>query len=127
MKTDSDVRVDEKKNRIYLTLVGFHDLEEATRMRDLYAAAIRQCRPGFTVLADVSRYKPGSGDVQAVHAEAVNLAEAAGVSKVARVTGKSPLGAMQINRIARSEGHYESRNFAAVEEAEAYLDEAPAD
>ncbi len=123
MKTRSTVRLDGEKNRIYLYLEGFHDLEEATRMRDLYKDAIAACRPGFTVLADVSRYKPGHAEVQEIHAQAVKLAAEAGLSKVARVVGKTPLGGMQIDRIARSESKYEARNFATHKEAEAYLDE----
>ncbi len=122
MKTNSTVRVDESKNRIYLVLEGFHDLEEALRMRNLYRDAIKRCKAGFTVLADVSRYKPGVPEVQKVHAEAVKMAERAGVSRVARVVGETPLGGMQIDRIAKSEGRYQSQNFQTVEEAERFLD-----
>jgi nucleotide-binding universal stress UspA family protein len=122
MKTNSIVRVDEEKNRIYLFLEGFHDLDEAVRMRDAYGEAIAGCRPGFTVLADVTRYKPGAAEVQEVHAEAVKLAEEAGVRAVARVVGETPLGGMQIDRIARTEAGYEARNFATYDEAEAFLD-----
>jgi nucleotide-binding universal stress UspA family protein len=123
MKTNSNVRIDASKNRIYLVLEGFHDVEEALRMKKLYKSAIDSCKPGFTVLADVSAYKPGSDQVQAVHAEAVKLAEEAGVRKVARVVGEMPLGGMQINRIAKKEGHYQSAHFETLEEAEEFLDE----
>lgn len=123
MKTDSTIRTDILKNRIYLVLVGYHDIVEATRMKDLYKKAIDGCNPGFTVLVDVSGYKPGSGDVQRVHAEAAKAAKEAGVRKVARVVGSKPLGGMQIERIADEKGHYESAHFGTIEEAEAYLDE----
>lgn len=124
MQTQSTVYVDKQKNRIYLTLEGFHDTEEAKRMRDLYREAIRNCQPGFTVLADVSRYKPGPPEIQEIHSEAVKAAEAAGVRRVARVVGGTPLGGMQIDRIARGEGGYEARNFKTAQEAEAFLDDA---
>jgi len=123
MKTNSTVRVDLYKNRIYLILVGYHDVEEATRIKDLYKKAIKSCRPGFTVLADVSDYKPGSSEIQAVHAEAITSAQNAGVRKVARVVGKKPLGGMQIERIAHDTGHYEAAHFETAEEAERYLDQ----
>jgi len=123
MQTQSTVRVDSTKNRIYLVLEGFHDVEEALRMKKLYKEAIDSCIPGFTVLADVSAYKPGSGEVQQVHEEAIRLAEDAGVSKVARMVGEKPLGGMQIGRIARTKGHYESAHFETVEDAEEFLDE----
>ncbi len=122
MKTNSSVRVDLAKNRIYLYLEGKHDLAEAKRMKDEYSKAIRQCQPGFTVLADVRNYIPGTAEVQAVHEEAVELAELSGVSKVARVVGTTPLGGMQINRIARQHINYEAKHFDAPEEAEDFLD-----
>ncbi len=122
MITNSTVRVDQSKNRIYLYLEGFHDLKEALRMKELYRQAIKKCKPGFTVLADVSNYKPGDEEVQRVHEEAIHMAEEAGVSKVARVVGDTPLGGMQIKRIAKSTASYESEHFETVEEAEAFLD-----
>jgi hypothetical protein len=123
MKTDSTARADVYKNRVYLVLMGYHDLEEALRMKELYKKAIDMCRPGFTVLADVSNYKPGSDETQKVHEEAVELAKNAGVRKVARVVGQKPLGGMQIERIAEDKGHYEAAHFETTEEAEKYLDE----
>ena len=121
MQTNSTIRVNSARNRIYLVLEGFHDIEEALRMKKLYKEAIDTCQRGFTVLADVSAYKPGSDEIQKVHAEAVKLAEGAGVRKVARVVGEAPLGGMQISRIARKEGHYQSANFETVEDAEEFL------
>jgi len=120
--TESYVRYDEKKNRIYLYMEGFHDLKEALRLKEEYRKAIEKCRPGFTVLVDVTKYKPGSEEVQKVHAEASKMDAEAGVSKVARVVGKTPLGGMQLNRISRTVGNYPAKNFATFEEAEAYLD-----
>ncbi|MBN2417303.1 hypothetical protein JXO52_15815 [bacterium] len=122
MKTDSYAKADPAKNRIYLCLKGMHDLAEAERMKDEYCAAIDRCQPGFTVLADVSEYIPGNPQVQAVHEEAISYAERAGVSKVARYVGKTPLGGMQINRIAKMHHHYESAHFDNLDDAEDFLD-----
>lgn len=123
MKTKSSVHTNKMKNRIYLVLEGYHDVEEAGRMRDLYREAVESCKPGFTVLADLTEYKPGDDEVRKIHAEAVRIAEAAGVSKVARVVGDKPLGGLQVERVARQESHYDSAHFATLEEAERYLDE----
>ena len=119
--TNSYVRYDEKKNRIYLHMEGFHDSQEALRMKKEYKKAIEKCRPGFTVLVDVSKYKPGTPEVQKIHAEASKMDAEAGVSKVARVVGKTPLGGMQLNRIAKTVGKSPAKNFATFEEAEAFL------
>jgi hypothetical protein len=123
VKTISTVDVNKIKNRIYLVLEGYHDVDEAKRMKELYRNAIESCKPGFTVLADLREYKPGDDEVRVIHAEAVKLAEAAGVRKVARVVGDKPLGGMQIDRVAKKEGHYDAGHFQTTEEAERYLDE----
>jgi hypothetical protein len=123
MKTDSSVRIDIMKNRIYLTMVGFHDLAEATRMADLYIEAMQKCEPGFSVLVDVSQYKPGAAAIEPVHARVAHAAKAAKIGRVARVVGSSPLGGMQIDRIVRTETDREAKHFATREEAEAYLNE----
>ncbi|HHS14271.1 MAG TPA: hypothetical protein ENN03_10975 [bacterium] len=120
--TNSTIRVDEVRNRIYLVLEGYHDVEEALRLQDLYREAIGRCVPGFTVLADVSAYRPGSEEVQKIHEACVLMADKGGVSRVARVVGGTPLGGMQIQRIAREKTSYQSANFETVEEAEAFLD-----
>lgn len=120
--TKSYVRYDDLKNRIYLFLEGSHDITEATRMKNEYIKAIQKAKPNFTVLADLSTYIPGSNEVQQIHAEAVKFAEKGGVAKVARIVGNTPLGGMQISRIARKEVKYPSKSFMSVEEAEDYLD-----
>ena len=92
-------------------------------MRELYRRAIDKCKPGFTVLVDVSMYMAGSDAVQNEHSEAVKLAERGGVSKVARVVGANPIGGMQLNRIAHTDAGYVSQNFKTHAEAEHFLDE----
>jgi hypothetical protein len=52
------------------------------------------------------------------------MAEQGGCRTVARVVGDSPLGAMQINRLAKTETSYPSEHCATDVEAEADLDEA---
>jgi hypothetical protein len=123
VKTKSLVEFDIAKNRIYLVMEGSHDVEEARRLKEAYREATLVLKPGFTVLSDVSRYIPGSEEVQKVHAEVARIAKQAGVGKVARVIGEKPLGGMQIKRITKHSGGYESKNFVTREEAEDYLDE----
>jgi hypothetical protein len=123
LKTKSLVDYDIIKNRIYMVMEGSHDLDEALRLKEAYREATKVLKPGFTVLSDVSQYIPASDEVQRIHAEVARIAMQAGVGKVARVIGKKPLGGMQIKRITKNSGGYESRNFVTREEAEDYLDE----
>lgn len=120
--TNSYVKYDKTKNRIYIVLEGSFDLSEVTRINKEYARVIKEASPDFTVLSDVSKYIPGSDEVQKIHANSIKMAGEAGVAKVARVVGNTPLGGMQIIRIAHKEVSYPSKNFKTIKEAEEYLD-----
>lgn len=116
------VRIDKAKNRIYLYFEGFMEIDRARKLHDAYKEAISQCTPGFTVVTFAQDYKPGTPEVQDVVRNMTRMAQDAGCRKVARVVGRTPLGGMQINRIAKSQTTYPSRHFATVEDADAYLD-----
>ncbi len=122
MENDQKVRVDKSKNRIYLYFKGFMTPERAKELRDLYRDAISRCKPGFTAVTFSEDYKPSSSEVQEIIHEMTKMAEEGGIKKVARVVGDSPLGAMQIDRIAKSHTSYPARHFKTLEEAEQYLD-----
>jgi len=122
MDNKETVRLDKAKNRIYLYFKGFMTPERAGELRDLYIDAISRAEPGFTAVTFSEDYKPSSPEVQDIIHEMTEAAEKGGIKKVARVTGDAPLGAMQINRIAKSHTSYPSRHFRTLEEAEKYLD-----
>jgi len=117
------LQYDSGKNRVTITAEGSLSYDEAIQLKEEYGEFLKQCRQGFTVLADIVNFIPGSQDVQKIYAEMVKADWAAGVSKIARVVGATPLGGMQIRRIAHNEGGYPSSNFATREDAEMYLDE----
>lgn len=116
------VMIDRVKNRIYIHFEGFMDVDRANQLHDAYREAIKQAKPGYTVLTYAERYKPGGPEVQEIVSRMTQLAGDTGCSKVARVIGKNPLGAMQINRLAKSAATYQSQHFRTEQEAEDYLD-----
>jgi len=87
-----------------------------------YRAAIQKCRPKFTVLTDLTNYRPGSSEVQKVHSDIAKMDTAFDIRKIARVVGETPLGGMQVERIVKTEVKYPSKNFNTFTEAEKYLD-----
>lgn len=115
-------RVDKLKNRIYLWFEGYMEIDRAKKLHDAYKEAIGKCSSGFTVVTFAENYKPSSQEVQDIVLKMTKMAENAGCRKVARVVGQTPLGGMQINRIAKKATTYPSRHFATVEEADDYLD-----
>ena len=116
------IEYDPEKNRVYITAVGDWDLEQSDAFLRDYKVVIAQTRPGFTVLSDVRAFKCSSEDVQQNHEKAIKMDADAGVRRVARVVGTTPLAGFQIKRISQTVENYESKNFATREEAEGYLD-----
>jgi hypothetical protein len=121
-RSSHEIEYDREKNRIYITAVGDWDIEQSDAFLRDYKQALARTRPGFTVLSDVRAFMCSSEDVQENHAEAIRMDAEAGVKKVARVVGTTPLAGFQIKRISRSVEDYESKNFVTIEEAESYLD-----
>lgn len=119
---DKAVMIDRAKNRIYIHFDGFMDVGRAQQLHDAYRDAIKRAKPGYTVLTYAAGYKPGGPEVQEIVARMTRMAGETGCSKVARVIGANPLGAMQIRRLAESGGKYESQHFKTEQEAEEYLD-----
>ena len=117
-----EIVYDREKNRIYITAEGDWDIEQSDAFLRDYKEAVAGTRPGFTVLSDVRAFKCSAEDVQQNHAEAIKMDAEAGVKKVARVVGTTPLAGFQIKRISRAVENYESKNFATLDEAESYLD-----
>lgn len=115
-------QIDVAKNRIHIYFRGFMSFEDAKRLQGAYGEAIKKAKPGFTVLTFAEDFKPGDEKVQDIVVTMTRMASDAGCRKVARVVGSSPLGAMQIRRLAGSGVQYASRHFRTQAEAEAYLD-----
>ena len=122
MEEERLTRVDKEKNRIYIYFEGFLTVERALKLKESYKNAIAQCKPGFTVLTYAENYKPGTPEVQKIVMEMTEMFANSSGSKVARVVGETPLGGMQINRLAKLKTSYTARHFKTEEEAEAYLD-----
>ena len=117
-----EIVYDREKNRIYVTAVGDWDMAQSDAFLRDYKEAVAQTRPGFTVLSDVRGFRCSTEDVQQNHAEAIKVDAEAGVKKVARVVGSTPLAGFQIKRISQNLENYKSENFDTLEEAESYLD-----
>ena len=114
--------VDAAKNRIYIRFEGFMTVEQALKLKQAYKDAIAKVAPGFTTLTYSADYVPGSPEVRQIVGEMTQMAAEAGLKKVARVVGKTPLGGAQINRLAKERASYPAKHFRTELEAENYLD-----
>ncbi len=112
------------KNRLYLTLHGFLSDGELHTAYDQTIAEIKKLRPGFTIINDISGFKPatplGAEDIQ----RAQVFAKEHGAKRIIRVVGKdkvaSAIATMQFSRTSRTAG-VEADIVATVEEAERLL------
>ena len=122
MENEELARVDLAKNRIYIHFKGHMTVERALKLKQAYKDAIVKMKSGFTTLTYAADYIPASLEVQEIVSEMTKMAEDAGIRKVARVVGETPLGGMQINRLAKLKTKYAAKHFKTEAEAEAYLD-----
>jgi hypothetical protein len=118
-----EVRADESKNRLYMTLVGMLDEETASEVVSEIEAAVGRLDPGFTIVNDISEFKPMSEDAVDKIEEGKALAAEAGVDATVRVTGESVIGKMQFERVGGGAESYHVATAETVEEAEELLAE----
>lgn len=114
------IRTDPGKNRLYVSLVGFFNLEEMKKCVDETIEATKKLKRGYDVVTDITQFKPGSPEVtkevERVQAHFV----AFGVRQGVRIVGASALAGMQFKRTGTQAG-YMSTNVATPEEAEEVL------
>ena len=114
--------INREKNRIYIKFQGKMDVERAKILRDAYRQAIDQAKPGFTTITLAEDFQPGAPEVQTIVQDMTEMAANRGISHVARVVGETPIGGMQINRLAKVRTTFPAKHFRTIEEAEDYLD-----
>ncbi|MGO9830124.1 MAG: hypothetical protein ACLPJH_08270 [Myxococcaceae bacterium] len=113
-----DVSVE--KQRLHCTLRGFFDVAQAESMLAELRVALAQLRPGFDVVADVSRLGGVSSSALPFFRRAATAFVEAGMHRMVRVVGSSPGAATSVARA--SEGLYEARVVASAKEAALLLD-----
>lgn len=119
--TDYEIRADEERNRLYMTLEGMLDEDTAGEAVEELEAAVSTLEPGFTIVNDISAFEPVSQEA-VDHIERGKAAAAeAGVEATVRVTGESVIGKMQFERVGEGAESYHVATAETVEDAEALL------
>lgn len=85
--------------------------------------ATEQLEEGFTLVNDISEFKPVSQDVAERIERGKAIAAEAGVEAVVRVTGESVIGTMQFDRVGQGNESYHVATAETVEDAEELLAE----
>jgi len=114
------IKSDLTKNILYITLEGFLSDEIVKTAADLTINEINKLKPGFSIINDISSFKPATAKGAEEIKRAQVYASAKGVSRIIRVVKQSHLGAMQFSRTAKDAG-YDNEIASSVEEAERML------
>jgi hypothetical protein len=122
MSNPFDLAWNQAENRLEFTMRGKWSAQDLQNWVTTYSATIRQGRPGWTLLGDMSEYPPQDDSVSAGHEKMMAATMAAGASKVALVVPKAVV-AMQMKRLQGNAG-VNMKHVSSREEGLAYLKSA---
>ena len=114
-------KIDPVKNRLYITLEGFFSTEEMKQCSDETIEAVKQLKPGYDVITDISEFAPVGIDALQEISRVQEYFRQTGVRQGVRIVGESVVTGMQFKRMGKSVG-YPSTNVATLAEAEEFLD-----
>ena len=114
--------VDEKRNRIYLTILGFWRGPDVVPnyISDITKAA-RSVSRDFTILTDVTQMTAPPTSIGEMHMKAQKILVDAGLCKTAELLPTAAISQMALDRYSRESGMNKG-SFSSREEAEKWLD-----
>ena len=119
-----EIKADPVKNRLYIRISGFYRSKEADpAMLGQLEAALRELRPGFDTITDLSDFVPGAPGATALLTRGGEMIKAAGRRRGVRISGGLMAGLMQFQRMLKGVfGEENTRYVKSMREAEALLD-----
>lgn len=116
------IRTDPARNVVYMEQEGHAERDDMTRMRDAYALALDEVRPGFVLVNDQRKVDSFSDEALQVGKELVALTNARGAARVIRIAPEQLAPRTRVTRVlAGARPRYENLRVATPEEAEALL------
>jgi hypothetical protein len=119
MSNPFELTWNQAENRLEFVMRGKWTAQDLQKWTTTYSATLRQGRPGWTLLGDMSEYPPQSEEVSAGHEKMMALTMASGASRVALVVPKAVV-AMQMKRLQGNAG-VNMKHVSSRDEALAYL------
>ncbi|MBN2532289.1 MAG: hypothetical protein JXB88_05330 [Spirochaetales bacterium] len=115
------MKVDESKNRFYLTIEGFWETgDQVPEYLDDLKKAVKHLSNGFTILSDLIQMKTPTQEIGALHVKAQKYLIDSGLSKTAEVHPLSMIAKMTVDRFSEESGMKKGM-FSSKEEAEKWL------
>ena len=82
-----EFKIDQVKNRLYITMEGFFQPEEMKQCADETIKAAKQLKPGYDVITDISRFSPVGQEAWQEISRVQEYFRKSGVRHGVRVTG----------------------------------------
>jgi hypothetical protein len=115
------LRINPSLNRFYAIFEGFCTKEELEVKLQEAKALMQQLQPGFSMISDISTFKPATQEAAELIKQAAMMAAEFKVGRVIRVVGQSQIAAMQLNRVTKDA--YSVDMAGSIEEAEKMLEQ----
>jgi hypothetical protein len=116
------VRSDIRKNRIYCSLTGFVSDEECKSFADEVIAEAKKLKPDFTVINDITTFRPASHKGHDEIKRAAVFMAQHGLKRLIRIVSPTNhLAKMQFKHL--SETLYHADTATSLSEAESMLDQ----
>jgi hypothetical protein len=109
-----------EKNRLYIRFIGATNEQEMADAIPKLNSVVKDLKPGFTVVSDISEYKPSSQETAKQISRGSDNLIKKGMGRLVRVVGESAVAQMQIERTAQA-GGIRADKVTSVEEAERLL------
>lgn len=117
-----EITISKSKNRAYLRILGFwRNPEQVENYLEEWRKALKELKPGFTLLTDAREMKIHPAAVRKVHEDAQALVIDAGLLRVAEVQADK-IAEMQLDGVS-ADTKMPKKNFNDPLEAERWLDE----
>nr|WP_320049159.1 hypothetical protein [uncultured Desulfuromonas sp.] len=117
-----EVHLDHEKNRLYLTISGVIDAEDALAIKNEVVAALDQLDKDFDVINDMSQADCGYVSCLPLFQEIITSLSTHGVRRVVRIVNDSVFHC-QINAASLIFARYTILQASSLEEAEELLNE----
>ncbi len=118
-----ELRVDPVKNRLYIRIIGFFSGKDVEPAMTALEEALREVRPGFDTVTDLSEFLPGAPGAASALARAGEMVRARGRRRGVRITVGLMTGIMQFQRLLK--GVFDdktTRSAKSIQEADKILD-----
>lgn len=116
-----NAHIDAGKNVIYMEFIGAFRKEDMLATNEKTLNLIKDLKPGFTVINDISQYTVSGPEVAELITVGGKKLIDRGMKRLIRIVGESAIAQMQFQRTSKHAG-YQAHTVASLEEAERLLE-----